>query len=319
MAAVDAAAASSRSSSKPSLTDLISSYAILPTLASWISTLDLYHLALVNRAHFSYILASQNVFKTLSRQCLCDGRGLADRQEFRRVFSLSPFSYVHGNSRKIHEDEEIEVRLYNVKCDEADALPCIKCGINLCEECRYYPRVQRRSPLRRPHLNSSWQLENVMCLCPSCDAKLEEELAGQFLNELCDCDRFERWICSKCVREDHKFTRDYFDKHTKWEWYAEDEGDTPTKFMTDHQFNRALWCMCGKEVEADTRPRCTWCKRRHLPESEWDNEWKQVGSKMPWIDNDPCYPHWVTDGQGNYPWPYPELPYSRLAKGNTFT
>lgn len=32
-------------------------------------------------------------------------------------------------------DEEIEVRVWNLKCDAANALPCLKCGTNVCGVC----------------------------------------------------------------------------------------------------------------------------------------------------------------------------------------
>ncbi|KAH6887026.1 hypothetical protein B0T10DRAFT_407001 [Thelonectria olida] len=295
----------------PSLTDVISSYAILPTLASWISTVDLYHLALTNRSHYSHILASETIFKTLRRQSLCDGRGLADRQALR---NLNPhFDYIWGRGRKIHRDEEIEVRLYNLKCDEAGALPCVRCGINVCEECRYCPRVppENNYPVRRPHLNGPLQLQGIVCLCLECDAKTEADVSGKFLNELCDCDLFERWVCRGCNHAEREAGSEYLEKHTKFEWHPED-GEKPTKTMRDHAFVRAVWCVCGMEVPQETRPRCILCKRSHLPDGAWDDEWERVGSKMPYFDNDPCYPRWVTDRDGNYPKPYPELEYDRI-------
>ncbi|RSL74006.1 hypothetical protein CEP53_000566 [Fusarium sp. AF-6] len=182
----------------PNLTNLISSYSILTTLSSWISTIDLYHLALTSRTHHSFILASPQIFQVLTRQSLCDGRGLADRQEFRGLYKIYDFD---KGSKIIQRDEPVEVRLYNLKCDETSALPCVKCGVN-------------------------------------------------------------------------------------------------------------LWCMCGETIPRDTRMRCTWCKRRHLPEEDWFDEWETIGSKMPWFDDDPDYPHWQTD-RNKYPVPYPKLGYTR--------
>lgn len=225
-----------------SLTHLISSYGILPTLASWMSTVDLYRLALTNKTHYACILASPNLFKSLRRQCLCDGRGLARRQAFvkpylsKRTAGLSP-------NPDMSDDEEIEVRLYNVKCDAGGALPCQKCDINTCEECRYYPRAAPANwyPVRRPHLTSSFELYNIMCLCSACDAATEKEVAGKFLNERCDCDIFTRWICTRCMEAESKLVRDYFMNHTKLDtgsgW---DDGEPTTKSMVDHQFERMV-------------------------------------------------------------------------------
>jgi hypothetical protein len=218
-----------------SIIDLISAHPVLSSLASFISTVDLFNLALTCKSSYLPILSSPRAFQTFRRNCLCDGRGLAERQAFAGLYSLHNVFYFWGHKRHIWKDEPIEARLYATKCDAAAALPCRKCNINVCEECRYYPREPPHStyPERRPHLNSPWQSENVMCLCPECDERCESELAGRFLSELCDCDIYARWICKKCVEEEQKFTSDYYKNHTKWE--GEDDN---TKTMHDHQFTR---------------------------------------------------------------------------------
>jgi hypothetical protein len=38
-----------------------------------------------------------------------------------------------GEYRGVWFDEELEVRVWNIKCDETDALPCSKCEMNVCE------------------------------------------------------------------------------------------------------------------------------------------------------------------------------------------
>ena len=215
-----------------SLDLLISRYPILQSLTCFLSTRDLFHLSLICKSSYRAILASGTTFNILRRKCLCDGRGLSERQSFTGLYHLAGW-YTWGNKRHIWEDEPIEVRLFNTKCDEVGALPCRKCGINVCEECRYYPRERPRSPQRRPHLNGSLESENVMCLCPECDARLEDELRGNFLNELCDCDLYTRWICSKCVEEEYLFTRSYYDNHTELEGNSD-----ATKSLIDHQFDR---------------------------------------------------------------------------------
>ncbi|CEJ93621.1 hypothetical protein VHEMI09200 [[Torrubiella] hemipterigena] len=78
---------------------------------------------------------------------------------------------------------------------------------------------------------------------------------------------------------------------------------------------RFFWCECGVTVPEDTIPRCAWCRRRHLHDSLWWREWQEVGSKMPFFEDDPCYPLWVTDENGEYPKPYPKLRYSSLVSG----
>ena len=113
-----------------------------------------------------------------------------------------------------------------------------------------------------------------MALCDSCDAKAEADVKGQFLNELCDCDRYTRWICDPCRREETSLYRDYFSKHTlmEWDWpcgeYDDDDEDyeyAPSKYTHDHQHDRAVshrkgtrlvltrqfWCICSAKVKQD--------------------------------------------------------------------
>lgn len=126
------------------VSDLISQYPILQVLSEYLSTLDLFHLALTDRSHYDYILSSKNIFNTLRRSCLCDGHGLADRQNFVGLYSLDRRSYNWGLARRvIWQDDPIEVRLYGTKCDDSEALPCIKCGINICEVLTAQPVVLR--------------------------------------------------------------------------------------------------------------------------------------------------------------------------------
>ena len=160
-----------------------------------------------------------------------------------------------------------------------------------------------------------------MCFCADCDAKVEaEEVKGRFLNELCDCDIYTRWICHKCVVQERHFTWEHYRNNTahEWDdgdnryWTARDENRQPkSKVMGDHQHDimvcnrfprpnktlgdevaleltfghRQFFCPCGAYVPQEARPRCTWCKRRHLPRSEWRREYEEVGSKMPFFDD----------------------------------
>lgn len=151
-----------------SITDLISNYPLLHSLASSLSTLDLYHLALTCKTAYSFILSSSLTFKVLRRNCLCDGHGLADRQAFKGLYSMEYNSgrlHLGVITRRVYQDVPIEVRLFGLKCDQNQALPCRKCGVNICEECRYYPREQPLFPNRRPHLTDSGTSTNVMGLC----------------------------------------------------------------------------------------------------------------------------------------------------------
>ena len=116
-----------------SFTTLISQHPILCSISSFLSTLDLFNLALTDSIHYLHILSSRATFDALCRHCLCDGSGLTKRQEFIGLYSLEDRFYKRGSSRKIWQDEPIEVRLYGTKCDETGALPCRKCGIRICE------------------------------------------------------------------------------------------------------------------------------------------------------------------------------------------
>lgn len=114
-------------------TALIAQYPVLQKVSSFLSTVDLFNLALTNRTHYSYILHSRSGFDTLRRDCLCDGSGLAKRQDFVGLYSLEHRSYNWGGRRKVWQDEPIEIQLYGTKCDDAHVLPCRKCSINVCE------------------------------------------------------------------------------------------------------------------------------------------------------------------------------------------
>ncbi|KAK0712438.1 hypothetical protein B0T26DRAFT_649143 [Lasiosphaeria miniovina] len=309
-----------------SLDHLVSQYPVLSTLASYVSSLDLFNLALTNRANHSAILSSPS----LRRHCLCDGHGLRDRQGFAGAYAIPKHAYTKdyqfgGEARSdnwpehnvgaINEDEPIEVRLYNIKCDEAGALPCRRCGINVCEECRYYPRIRPAhmdGPVRRPHLSLSCFSHNIMGFCPPCDARTESEVRGKFLSELCDCDMFRRWICNKCHLEEEQESKAYYAKHTdEYGWIIGPHyGPCDTKTVINRQNAiQLLYCPCGANVPPESRLRCSLCKRRHLPEWEWRREILEGGTGMPWFDDDPNYPHWLPylGLPTKYPDPYPPL------------
>src|SRR6185436_10870062 len=104
--------------------------------------------------------------RVLQRVCRCDGRGLAERQAFTGLYRLEHRYYDWGT--RVFKDDPVEVRLWALACNDADTLPCSKCGINVCEECRYYPRERPERSDRRPHLHTAHELWNIMCLCDDC-------------------------------------------------------------------------------------------------------------------------------------------------------
>ncbi|CAH0046045.1 unnamed protein product [Clonostachys solani] len=289
--------------SSPGLTDLISSYAILPTLATWVSTVDLYHLALTNRVHHSHILGSPTLFKKLRSFCLCDGRGLIKRQNFQSPYRSIPRAGEWTRNSHLTSDEEIEVKLYNAKCDEGGALPCVKCGINICEECRYYRRAKPSYQTRRPHLDNARQISNIMCLCPNCDSAVEEEAKGQFLYELCNCDPWARWICTRCKTEESVFDAEYFGNHTLKEFHWEDLGTGENEDPGRRNRERGTAHGDGEGESSDLD------EQEDSGSDDWDRP------SMTIIDHafevaDPDYPNWTQDGNGHYPNPYPKLGYT---------
>jgi hypothetical protein len=103
----------------------------------------------------------------------------------------------------------------------------------------------------------------------------------------------------------------------------------PVCSLTRNAFNQ-FWCLCGATVPEETWPRCTWCKRRHLPQSQWYQEVEELEARESRIElvgvqslpgsklipsltekQNPDYPYWVTDASGGYPVPYPPLGSSR--------
>ena len=113
---------------------LLSQYELLQRTAQHLSILDLFHVALTCHELHTVILDSPLVFNKLKRLSTCDGRGLIKRQTFTGLHK--PYnSTIEGHARMARYDEEIEIRVYNLKCDAYNALPCLKCGINICEVC----------------------------------------------------------------------------------------------------------------------------------------------------------------------------------------
>ena len=115
---------------------LLLQYELLEGIAQHISTLDLLHLASTCSELYTIIRQSEPIFNRLKRVALCDGHGLKARQEFQGIYALYTMGFVRGKGRKANYDEELEVRVWNLKCEAANALPCLRCGVNVCEVCR---------------------------------------------------------------------------------------------------------------------------------------------------------------------------------------
>ncbi len=111
--------------------------------ARYLSSIDLFHAALTSSDLYVLILRSKPNLERLKLEALCDGPGLRACQEFTGPFKYPTDYYrrrggIFGSEERkyndaCHDDAEIEVRIWNIKCDEVNALPCITCNINVCE------------------------------------------------------------------------------------------------------------------------------------------------------------------------------------------
>ncbi|KAH6718251.1 hypothetical protein BKA61DRAFT_716983 [Leptodontidium sp. MPI-SDFR-AT-0119] len=254
------------------LLSVLSQYTILTGTAQYLSTLDIFHLALANSDCYSMILQSPRVFNHLKLTALCDGRGLAQRQEFYSIYSGLDFTQ-DAAKRKPKYEEEIEVRVWNRKCDA---------------ECRFVPRVRDTNgrSYRRPHIsiNPWFIITNVICYCTACDVNVEASLPLS-LSEYCDCDQYTRWICLKCKLEEEKIHGLYRQKRTQpsREYWQSDPDMDRGRCLQSHGL-LAYWCPCGKRPPVDSNVRCAWCKRRHNLKT-WMDE--QLSNYIPAFDDDP--------------------------------
>lgn len=268
---------------------LLSQYELLEKMAHFLSALDLFHLASTNSNLYILIRKTEPIFDRLKSVALCDGHGLKIRQEFGGIYQLHTEDYIWGRAqgRKAKYDEELEVRVWNLNCDSANGLPCLRCRVNVCEECRYVPRV-RDTPSyrsrRKPHHIPYPRPISIICFCAACDVEVERNLSLS-LSEYCDCDQYTRWICLPCKVKEDQENRDYFQTRTKWyrEWTSDlEEGMWHDGILE----NIAFWCPCGKRAPKDGNIRCSWCKRKHNL-----NTWKDGDPDWtPFFDEDPCYP-----------------------------
>ncbi|CAG8959342.1 hypothetical protein HYFRA_00013113 [Hymenoscyphus fraxineus] len=104
---------------------LVGWYPIIEQITQHLSALDLYRLATACTELYAMVPFNK-----------CDGKGLLARQNFEGIYKLAQMKMRHRNHklRPVY-DEELEVRVWNLKCDAMNALPCVKCGIYVCEVC----------------------------------------------------------------------------------------------------------------------------------------------------------------------------------------
>jgi hypothetical protein len=111
-----------------SLLSLLSQYEILLQTAKYLSALDLLHLGLANSDFHAIILRSVAVLDRLKLTTLCDGTGLKARQNFEGLYGLHKkdwkwWEYWRDHLPRRCYDEELEVRVWNTKCDETTRFP----------------------------------------------------------------------------------------------------------------------------------------------------------------------------------------------------
>lgn len=242
---------------------LLSQYELLERTSHHLSALDLFNLALTCHNLYSLILESPPVFNKLKRLTICSGQGLHKRQTFTGLYKPDQYEFIDQHMYGPSYDEEIEVRLFNIKCDTYNALPCLKCGVNICEvhppsspsihisntllinlfkECRYVPRVRDRpfyKSRRRPHLDPAWERHTITCYCHKCDEKVKNTLPVR-LSEVCDCDQYTRWICHSCRMKEERHSTYKTAQH--WEGENGSHGIEEGLWLPDHQTMTAV-CM----------------------------------------------------------------------------
>ena len=218
------------------LVHLCPQYELLKLLAQNLTAHDLFSMALACTKLHELILKSTSTFSQLKSLCLCDGSGLKSRQaeahraDARQVAART----LERHSVPYIQREDIET-LKQTRCDVMHTSTCIRCGFNVCEECSGFPRVGNNSygPCRRPHLTTTYQNQNIICYCYMCDEDVEKTVGS----ELCDCDRYTRWICHSCHKQEVRESGQYFTDCASPCDGPEDEdgGDDIGMILHDHQ------------------------------------------------------------------------------------
>ena len=106
---------------------------LLKRMANFLSTIDLFSLALANSELYTLIRKLEPIFNRLKSVALCDGHALRMRQEYQGIYELRPEDFKWEKGSKARYVEELEVRVWNLKCDSINGLPCLKCEVNVCE------------------------------------------------------------------------------------------------------------------------------------------------------------------------------------------
>ena len=96
-------------------------------------------------------------------------------------------------------------------------------------------------PSRRPHHNTTYQCVNVVAYCAKCEEEVEKEKTIG-IGEWCDCDRYERWVCLRCV-EIESAEEEWYHSHCDELTYRLDPehcGSGSGLVLPDHQGRRMV-------------------------------------------------------------------------------
>lgn len=205
----------------------LSLYPIVSTLVGHLRYRDLIQLTLASRRTYAVLFTSPSYFEALKRACGCNGYGVLARQSWEWIGEYP--------SASAEEQAEIEASqgLLHSRCgtnmmNRTDPVilkgrqasdravcqvvgrRCEKCGINVCEECRFFPRIISQ-PFCKPHGNRpiffhGYSKEVVTAMCASCDEQIEDWVRSTYPDSrhVCDCDLFNRWVCFPCRQEETK-------------------------------------------------------------------------------------------------------------------
>lgn len=110
---------------------LFHQYELLQRTAQFLSAVDLFNCALACSDLNALILRSKSIFTKLKRLAVCGGTGLKLRQACEGIYGSANCTW--KVNWKCFDGEEIEVRVFNRTCGGTDALPCLKCGVSICE------------------------------------------------------------------------------------------------------------------------------------------------------------------------------------------
>ena len=187
------------------ISNLVQIYPVISNISPYLSTLDLYHLALANSELYQVLLSDKRTFANLTKNSICLNRG-------------QPL--LHKQYRKPI-----------IYCDLL-AWPCDRCPINICSVCEFRHSYDIDRNSADPHYSpGSYELEHVICYCSSCDSVLDPIIR----DEWCFCDRRTMHICKPCSRRQGRREAGYNNSRTSIY-----EPHPNQKALHDHQHTRVV-------------------------------------------------------------------------------